>query len=81
MVRDQVGGLVALGVALAITTASVSLLAAVAPDAGRLVELAVLVVANALATVVRFVLLRTLDRRRPAAGARRPSPPPPNDQE
>ncbi len=59
MIRDQVGGLVALGVALAITTASIDLLAILAPDAGRLVELAVLVVANALATVVRFVLLRT----------------------
>ncbi len=67
MVRDQVGGLVALAVALAITTASVSLLGALAPRAGRLVELAVLVVANALATVARFVLLRSWisnDRRR-----------------
>jgi putative flippase GtrA len=59
MVRDQVGGLVALGVALALTTVSVNLLAIFAPGAGRLVELAVLVAANALATVVRFVLLRT----------------------
>ena len=59
MVRDQAGGLVALGVALAITTASVSLLGALAPHAGHVVELAVLVVANALATVIRFVLLRS----------------------
>jgi putative flippase GtrA len=59
MLRDQAGGLVALGVALAITTASVQVLGALVPDAGRLVELAVLVVANALATVARFVLLRT----------------------
>ena len=67
MVRDQVGGLIALAIALAITTASVSLLSALAPQAGRLTELAVLVVANALATVARFFLLRswiTSDRRR-----------------
>ena len=72
MVRDQVGGLLALAMALAITTASVSLLGAVAPHAGRLVELAVLVVANALATVARFVLLRSWiagDRRRAPVNA------------
>ena len=60
MLRDQAGGLVALGVALAITTAyPVRVLGALVPDAGRLVELAVLIVANALATIARFVLLRT----------------------
>jgi putative flippase GtrA len=78
MVRDQLGGLAALGVALAITTVSVNLLGALAPHAGRLVELAVLVVANALATVARFVLLRswiTADRRRAAAPALPPTHP------
>jgi putative flippase GtrA len=68
VVRDQAAGLLALGVALAITTASVSLLGVLVPGAGRSVELAVLIVANALATVARFVLLRTLiagDRRVP----------------
>lgn len=67
MVRDQAAGLAALAVALAITTASVNLLGALAPGAGRFVELAVLIVANAFATVSRFVLLRTWiagDRRR-----------------
>jgi putative flippase GtrA len=67
MVRDQLGGVAAVGVALAITTASVGALAAFAPRAGHFVELAVLVVANALATVARFVLLRSWiagDRRR-----------------
>jgi putative flippase GtrA len=67
ILRDQLGGLLALGVALAITTASVSALGAVIPTAGRLVELAVLVVANALATVARFVVLRTLIGGRRAA--------------
>jgi putative flippase GtrA len=69
MARDQLAGLAALGVALAITTASVNLLDALAPGAGRLVELAVLLVANALATVARFVLLRAW-----IAGGRRPAP-------
>jgi putative flippase GtrA len=70
MLRDQIGGLVALAAALAITTLSVSLLGFLAPGAGRIVELAVLVVANALSTVARFVLLRswiTADRRRAPA--------------
>jgi putative flippase GtrA len=72
MVRDQIAGLLALAIALAITTASVSLLGSLAPRAGRTVELAVLVVANALATVTRFVLLRSwiaADRRRDLAPA------------
>ena len=56
--RDQVGGLVALGVALAITSVAVGLLGTLAPGAGRAVELAVLVAANVLATVCRFILLR-----------------------
>ena len=57
-VRDEAEALVALGVALAITTLAVGILGAVAPAAGRLVELAVLVAANALATACRFLLLR-----------------------
>lgn len=79
MLRDQLGGLAALAVALAITTASVGLLGLLAPAAGRLVELAVLVVANLLATVARFVLLRAViggrhQRPQPAtAGNRSPS--------
>jgi putative flippase GtrA len=58
MLRDQVGGLIALAVALAVTTASVNLLDLLVPHVGRIVELAILVAANALATVARFVLLR-----------------------
>lgn len=59
MLRDQLGGLVALGVALAITTMAAGLLGALAPSAGRAVELTVLVAASAIATAARFVLLRT----------------------
>jgi len=58
MVRDQAVGLVAFLVALAITTAAALGLSATAPTAGRSVELAVLVAANGLATVVRFLMLR-----------------------
>ena len=64
--RDQVGGFIALGVALAITTVAVAVLGAVAPGAGRPIELAVLVAANVLATICRFFLLR-----RWIAGSRR----------
>jgi putative flippase GtrA len=70
IVRDQAAGLAALGIALAITTASANMLALIAPGAGRVVELAVLVAANALATGARFVLLRAwiAGDRRPASG-------------
>ena len=77
LVRGQAVGFLALAVALAITTVSVGLLGVLVPGAGRPVELAVLVVANALATVARFVLLRTLiagDRRAFTSPASAPSP-------
>ena len=60
MVRDQVGGLVALAVALAITTVvsrTCSPRSSRAPS--RPLELVVLVAANGLATVSRFVVLRS----------------------
>ncbi len=57
--RDHAAGLVALGVALTITTTAAALLQAVVPNPGRRVELAVLLAANAFATVVRFALLRS----------------------
>jgi putative flippase GtrA len=69
VVRDQVGGFLAFGVALTITTVAAMALGALAPDAGRLVELGVLVAANALATISRFFLLRSW-----IVGARRPTP-------
>ncbi len=64
LARDHAAGLLALGVALAITSASLALLDVLAPQAGRAVELGVLVTANAAATLVRFLLLRlALDPR------------------
>jgi putative flippase GtrA len=59
LVRDHVAGLSAFAIALALTSGCVLVLAAVAPTAGRVIELAVLVGANAVATVLRFVLLRS----------------------
>ena len=56
---DHAAGLVMFGLTLGLTTASITFLDIAAPSAGRLGELAVLMGWNALATVVRFVLLRS----------------------
>jgi putative flippase GtrA len=72
--RDHAAGLLAFGAALAITSFSLVILNAVAPNHGRLTEVAVLVAANAAATLLRFVLLR-LALKRPidrAPGSRPP---------
>jgi putative flippase GtrA len=74
LLRHHAAGLLALGAALAITSASLVVLASVAPRHGRLTEIAVLVAANAMATLVRFLLLRlAIDpprvRRLPSAPA------------
>ena len=74
LVRHHAAGLLALGVALAISSASLVMLASVAPRHGRPTEIAVLVAANAAATLVRFLLLRlAIDpprvRRLPSASA------------
>lgn len=65
MARDHAAGLLAFGVALAITSAALAALNVVAPGAPRGVEVVVLVAANAAATLARFALLRdALDRSR-----------------
>jgi putative flippase GtrA len=67
-VLHQGQGLVVLGLAWALTSGSLAALHAAAPGASRAFELAVLVVANLAATVLRFVLLRGwVFRSRPAA--------------
>lgn len=75
--RDHLGGLIAFGIALAITTSSIGALHVAAPNAGRTTELVVLVAANVLATVIRFVVLRSwiVRSRRTSANLRleRPS--------
>ena len=58
LVRHHVAGLVALAVAMAMTSVSLATLDPLAPHRGRLTEIAVLVAANAAATLVRFLLLR-----------------------
>jgi putative flippase GtrA len=56
--RHQAQGLIVFGLALCLTSGSLALLSGVAPAASHGVEVAVLVVANLAATVLRFVLLR-----------------------
>ena len=63
LARDHAAGLLALGVALAITSASLAVLSRVAPGVPHAIEVAILVAANAAATIARFLLLRlALDR-------------------
>jgi putative flippase GtrA len=57
LARHQAAALLALAVALAATSASLGVLDVVAPHRGRLTEIAVLLAANAAATLVRFLLL------------------------
>ena len=66
LARDHAAGLLALGVALAITSASLAVLNQVVPGAPHAIEVVVLVAANAAATIARFLLLRlALDRGDP----------------
>jgi putative flippase GtrA len=66
---DHAAGLVTFAMTLGLTTAAITLLGVVVPSAGRLVELAVVLGSNAMATAVRFVLLRWWIGR-PPFGAR-----------
>ncbi len=59
VIRHQVQGLVVFGIALGLTASALAVLHAADPAPSRPAELAVLVVANLVATVVRFVLLRS----------------------
>jgi len=76
MARDHVAGLLALGAALVITSASLAVLNVFAPGAPHAIEVVILVAANAAATLVRFLLLRlALDRGRPRGpGTAQPGP-------
>ncbi|MEZ0341796.1 glycosyltransferase [Mycobacterium sp. pV006] len=56
--RHHAEGLIVFGIALTITSGALALLHAAADSPHHLVELTVLVAANLIATVVRFVLLR-----------------------
>ena len=65
----QAQGLVVLAVGLALTSGALAVLHAVAPAAGRGVEVAVLVVASVGATLTRFLLFRSWVFRRASAGS------------
>jgi putative flippase GtrA len=58
LARDHGAGLAAFGLAMVLTTTAATLLSRLAPGASRPVELAVIAVANIVATSGRFVLLR-----------------------
>ncbi|WP_109860154.1 glycosyltransferase [Mycolicibacterium aurum] len=58
LARHHVEGLIVFGVALTITSGALGILHATTQSPHHMVELAVLVAANLLATAVRFVLLR-----------------------
>ncbi|MBI4942559.1 MAG: bifunctional glycosyltransferase family 2/GtrA family protein [Actinobacteria bacterium] len=72
-VRHQAQGLVVFGIGLALTSGALAALHMVTATPARAVEVGVLVVANLLATLVRFVLLKAwvfrAERRRQAPAA------------
>jgi putative flippase GtrA len=71
--RAHALGLVVFGLGLALTSGSLALLHALAPGASRVAEVLLLLLANAVATLVRFLLLRGwVFRTRPAAAASAP---------
>jgi putative flippase GtrA len=63
-VAHQFQGLIVFGLGLVLTTGALALLGRWLPDAGQGVELLVLVAANALATLLRFVAFRSWIFRR-----------------
>jgi putative flippase GtrA len=75
--RHQFQGLAVFGVGLALTSGALAVLHGTAPAAGRATEVVVLVAANVVATVVRFVLFRSWVFHRAAPRAPAPVPPTP----
>jgi putative flippase GtrA len=77
--RDQLRGLIAFGTGLAVTSGALVALHALSARPSRAAEVVVLVVANLVATVVRFALYRSWVFRRHGGRAapptRQPSPP------
>jgi putative flippase GtrA len=69
--RHQALGLVAFGISLALSSGALGLLHAAFPDPSRSAEIIALVIANVLATIVRFGLYRGwVFRRRPGSPRR-----------
>jgi putative flippase GtrA len=72
--RDQVLGLVAFGISLALSSGALDALHVVLPHASRGAEIAALVIANVIATIVRFGLYRGWVFRRRPGDAERSTP-------
>jgi hypothetical protein len=62
LIKHHIGGLVAFALGLGLTSGSLRLLSHSDPDAGRAVELWVLLLANAVSTLIRFLALRRIMR-------------------
>jgi putative flippase GtrA len=60
LLRDHAGGLVAFAVALVLTNTAIAGFELVKPPPSLALEIATLTAANAIATIVRFLLLRML---------------------
>ena len=60
LLRDHAGGLLAFAAALVFTNGAIVAMGLFAPGASRVAEIAVLTAANAIATGVRFLVLRTV---------------------
>ncbi|WP_431246707.1 glycosyltransferase [Leifsonia xyli] len=74
MVKHQFQGLLVFGMAWGLTSGSLAVLHAAAPNASAQLELLVLTVANLVATLLRFVLLRLwVFRSGSGSGGRRPA--------
>jgi putative flippase GtrA len=59
LIRNQLQGLAVFALGLAVTSGALALMHGVFDDPSRLVEVAALIGANGMATLLRFVLLRT----------------------
>jgi glycosyltransferase involved in cell wall biosynthesis len=70
LLRDHAGGLAAFAVALVLTNGAIGAIALVKPPPSLALEIATLSAANAIATIVRFLLLRMLLFHLRAAPAR-----------
>ena len=71
--RHQAGGLAAFAFGLALSAGALALLHHLAPGSGRVAEVAVLVVAQGIATCVRFLTLHAMMARRADAARGRPA--------
>ena len=69
--RDHLGGLAAFGIALGLTTFTITAVHVLVPGASLMLELVALVIANLVATTVRFLLLRAWITPAPTTGYRR----------